>query len=345
MELITRQLQALPVVIIGAGPAGCAAAIALGQVGIDCIVLEGRADVEVWPFEEPRESLHAGVEVLLRSIRCERVFTLAATGSYTGIVRQGVFEPLAPHGQSDWHGVHVRRSVFDGYLRQRAMAGGATLRYRTKVRDLVIEGDRVVGVRLGTGELLSASYVIDATGRQQLGGRRIRSRREYASEPLVARTGRVTRAKFPNNSARFSSGNDGWTWWAVDNDGSGTWTHVSSQAPKAAPDVQGIEHADTAQRVFGVRWTLNRPLVCNGLLIAGDAASMLDPAAGQGVFKALKDGLRAASAIVEIRQGSGIENWHLAMYDQDLVTTFEECTEKLASAYEQLNVPFRVGLA
>jgi flavin-dependent dehydrogenase len=344
MELMGHQSHALPVVIMGAGPAGCAAAIALEQLGVACLVLERRAVCDVSPSDEPRESLHAGVEVLLRALGAENAWTLAATGTYSGILRQGFIAHMAPEGEGVWHGVHVRRSLFDHCLRSRVVAGGTCIRYESRVHDLIREGDRVSGIRLISGELVRACFVIDATGRQRLGARRIGARRQFASEPLVARSGRVSYVKATINSASFESDADGWRWLAVDADGSATWTRVTSHARELLDSDQRFVRSASSWRAFGVRWTLNRPLVSNGILLAGDAASVLDPASGQGVFKALNDGLLAASTVAQIVQGGAAENFHLALYDQLLVAAFEECSARLAAAYREQHVPFRIGL-
>jgi flavin-dependent dehydrogenase len=344
MELIGRQRQDLPVVIIGAGPAGCAASIVLGRNGIPCLMLERFSGSGTGAMDEPRESLHGGVELLLQQLGAEDAWSLAATGTFHEVHQLGAATPVPSMRTSRLHGVHVRRSRFDHYLRMRVVASGTSIRYGSRVQDLLWQGDRVVGVRLVSGELRHARYVIDASGRAHLGARRIGAQRQFATEPLVARTGRLACVKAPRNSASFTPEAEGWCWLAVDGDGSATWTRVTSHARDILPKESRLIRPDTTRRAFGVRWTLNRPLVCSGLLLAGDAASMLDPAAGQGVFKALNDGILAASAVLRILQMEASENLNLALYDQRIVTTFEEQTATLAAAYQEHRIPFRIDL-
>jgi flavin-dependent dehydrogenase len=339
-----NQRQDLPVVIIGAGPAGCAASLALGRNGIPCQVLERGSGSDTGTVDEPRESLQAGVELLLQQLDAEDAWSVAATGVFHEVRQLDAAAPVPLLRTNYLHGVHVRRSLFDHCLRMRVAACGTSIRYGTHVRDFLWQGDRVVGVRLVTGEECRARYVIDASGRAQLGARRIGAKRQFATEPLVARTGRLACVKAPRNSASFSPEPDGWYWLAVDGDGSATWTRVTSHAREILTNESPLIGDDSTRCAFGVRWTLNRPLVRSGLLLAGDAASMLDPAAGQGVFKALNDGLAAAFTVLGIVQMGAEENLNLALYDQRLVATFEEQAAKLAAAYQEYHIPFRIDL-
>ena len=53
-----------PVVIIGSGPAGTAAAISLAQKGLAAVIIER----ESFPRHHPGETLHPGIEPLLRQL-------------------------------------------------------------------------------------------------------------------------------------------------------------------------------------------------------------------------------------------------------------------------------------
>lgn len=328
------------VVIIGAGPAGCAAAIALQAADIRCTVFERQLSTTGHPGE-PRESLHPGVRSLLAMLGAEVAWDQAATGKYMGIVRNGKYERLAPPEEADWHGGNVRRSIFDHVLQKHAMQGGAELLYGCAIRDLILIDDRVVGVRSGQGTEHYANFVIDASGRQQLAARRMAAKHRFASEPLVVSSGRTERSMHPPDTAHFSCRNDGWFWEAVDSDGSATWTRVTK--PEAVERLRHDAGKNTILQRAGARWRLVLPVVADGLLLAGDAASVLDPASGQGVFKALSNGLLAANTVAGILRQGRPENVELALYDESIAADFEDRTEELAQAYNDLGVPLSVG--
>jgi flavin-dependent dehydrogenase len=46
-----------------------------------------------------------------------------------------------------------------------------------------------------------------------------------------------------------------------------------------------------------VQWRIFRPVCKEGLLLAGDAAAIIDPAAGQGIFNAMTSGIMAAHTV------------------------------------------------
>jgi len=55
-----------------------------------------------------------------------------------------------------------------------------------------------------------------------------------------------------------------------------------------------------------VTWRVCPQAAGNGFFIAGDAAFVLDPAASQGVLKALMSGMMAAHAVIQARSSP----WH-----------------------------------
>lgn len=149
-------ISALPLVIVGAGPAGTAAAITARAAGLDVVLVE-RATF-------PREKA-CGDAIVPRGL--------------AELVRLGVdalplFEPRAlvvrsPGGRSvsipatsTFQGAQVRRALLDAALLARARAVGAKV-VHARATGALIEQGRVVGVSLEEGAL-RASLVIAADG-------------------------------------------------------------------------------------------------------------------------------------------------------------------------------------
>jgi len=84
-----------------------------------------------------------------------------------------------------------------------------------------------------------------------------------------------------------------------------------------------------------MRWRLYRPVCKEGVVLCGDAAGILDPAAGQGIFNALWSGMVAAQAVVSCLQQPEMEGFHLARYDNWFIEQYTEKAEKLRLYYEE----------
>jgi flavin-dependent dehydrogenase len=151
------------VIVIGAGPAGCAAAIPLVQAGHDVLVLERRPDVvaedigsgEVLAPATQHECLQLGVALegpwLLDHF--DAVRNVYPDLSYT-------VHPL-PDG---FRYVHVERNGFHRALRARLQQVGGRIRFDSRVSGVSIGPDEVV-VKGAGDAAWTAPMLIDAGGR------------------------------------------------------------------------------------------------------------------------------------------------------------------------------------
>jgi menaquinone-9 beta-reductase len=151
------------VIVVGAGPAGCAAAIRLVQAGHDVLVLERRPDVvaedigsgEVLAPQTQEECRQLGVALdgpwLLDHF--DAVRNVYPDLSYT-------VHPL-PDG---FRYVHVERNGFHRALRARLQAVGGRIRFDSRVGGISIGPNEVV-VQGPGGAAWTAPMLIDAGGR------------------------------------------------------------------------------------------------------------------------------------------------------------------------------------
>lgn len=168
-------------VVLGAGPAGCAAALALARRGHDVVLVDreelaAAADADadrvfdtwdrsgVGQFRQPHNFLGLG-RAILRDDLPDVYDALLARGA--GEIRQNVF--LGPAagapGDEDLAIIACRRPVIDAVLHA-AVAAQTGVTYRAgAVRGLHLAGTHVTGVEFPSGETLGADLVIDALGR------------------------------------------------------------------------------------------------------------------------------------------------------------------------------------
>jgi flavin-dependent dehydrogenase len=86
---------------------------------------------------------------------------------------------------------------------------------------------------------------------------------------------------------------------------------------------------------YGADVTWRRAVVpaAPGLLLAGDAAGVLDPASGSGVLRALVTGTVAARAVADVRLGRLPEQHVIAAYRRWLSAWFCADVDRLDALY------------
>ena len=90
-----------------------------------------------------------------------------------------------------------------------------------------------------------------------------------------------------------------------------------------------------------MRWRLYRPLCSEGIILCGDAAGILDPAAGQGIFNALYSGIIAANTVVTCLNEPDLASFHLASYDNWFVEQFEMKVKQLEEYYNEHGIEMK----
>ena len=162
------------VAVLGAGVAGCTAAVAFARNGHEVVVLDrdpgppdGDADAvfEQWDVpgiaqhRQPHNFLGLGREVL-RDRLPDLYAELLATGS--GEIDQSVFLGDAPRlaGDEDLATIACRRPAFDAVMRRAC----PEIR-QAEVTGLLLDLGQVTGVVLADGTRLGADLVLDAGGR------------------------------------------------------------------------------------------------------------------------------------------------------------------------------------
>lgn len=295
-------------IVVGAGPAGAAAAFHLASAGRHVILLEQQespgqanpcgggmaASVQRWfPFD-----LSPAVDQVIRRVR----FTWALE------------DPVAAELPGDAPFWIVRRRVLDSYLAAKAQEAGACLRCSSTAEAIGRENG-LWHVRLTGGEALSAPGLVVADGS---GSRHAEALGLGPPRPRFASTVSVEVEGLLNevDTARFDFGlvHHGFC-WAFPRQG-GTSIGVGTFIGQKPADADAVLAAllpslglppDAGQRRSGrLRvWDGHYPLHGNGVVAAGDAASLCDPFLAEGLRPSLMSGSRAGQALAGWLAGDG----------------------------------------
>lgn len=304
------------VLIIGAGPTGCAAGIALGRAGADVCVID-RAQF-------PRDKTcgdaisNNGVDVLE-----ELGARDAVEGAPHAVVRRAVavFPDGARIGRDyDRPGYIVPRYHFDDCLRRSLEASGARLIQGRRAAELTSDGERVTGAR-GSSLQWKAKVVIAADGYGSVGLPAIGRGSPRDQYLAVSATAYYRNVRFPDGAETADHYFDeqlpygyGWIFPAVDgvaNVGvylrSDAYARTKKKLKDLLADFVDRQNARLggAEQVGKIRsWSLPiapRPIPVSapGLLLAGDAAGFVDPLSGEGIWQGLHSGMLAGRIAAE----------------------------------------------
>lgn len=306
------------VAVLGGGPAGCAAARFLALWGHDVVLLTRPA-----PGPPLAESLTPSCARLLDRLgvlnAMEGARFVRSTGHTVrwggGAVRS---EPFAD-GQRGWQ---VRRDQFDQLLLRQAKSAGVQVHRHAGIRRVTAEdhGVRIRYEERGQTQELAAQWAIDCTGRAGLmsradSGREGRSRRTLALVATWEHRGGWDLDDYTHTLVESTG--SGWAWsvpltrtrrqvtMMLDPERSavaaGGRLQLTYRSALAATTM--IRMACDRARLVGSPWARDASSyacseVARGcVLIAGDAASFVDPLSSYGVKKALASAWLAAVAV------------------------------------------------
>jgi len=315
-------------IVIGGGPGGSTTAALLAEHGHRVLLLER----EPVPRYHIGESLipytwftldRLGVVDWLRRSACPKKYSVQFV-SITGRVSQPFyfFQTIEHECAVTWQ---VWRGEFDAMLLDNARRKGAEVRTGVAVRDVIMDGERVVGVRAeaagGGSEKIRAQAVVDATGRDSMLSRRFgwKDRDQELNKIAVwsyfkgakrdhgLDEGATTVAYVPEK---------GWFWYiplhsdivSVGVVGEPSYLYRDTRDPNLIFEREARacawihDHIKAGEQVEPVRVTgeysyHSRRIGGDGFCLVGDAFAFLDPLFSTGVFLALKGGEMAADTL------------------------------------------------
>ncbi len=316
--------------MVGGGPAGLAAAHAAATAGAATLVIE--------KAEHPRyktcgggligpslAAIPAGVAVPVRDRIHRATFTLDGRREFT---RTSTGEPLV---------AMVRRDEFDDALRAAAVAAGASIRQRTTVRALEQQPGQCT-VRLAGGEELVAGHVVGADGSSGITARHVGVCYDQVDLGLEVELP-IGADRRPQWQGRLLvdwgplPGSYGWvfpkgdllTVGVIATRGLGEPTRRYLASFLDSLGLAGIAAEHDSGHLTRCR-SLDSPLYRGRVLVAGDAAGLLEPWTREGISFALRSGTLAGAAAA-----GGDLDGYVAAVQRTLVPAMRAGTRVLAA--------------
>jgi flavin-dependent dehydrogenase len=342
-----ESLAPADVLVLGGGPAGTSAAIIAAQRGLRVAIVER----EVFPRHRPGETLHPGVEPLLRQLgvwhEVEQLGFLRHSGTRVTWWNEPQFVPFGKDDGGPWLGLQAWRADFDAVLINQARRLGVEVHQPCAARRALLEGGRVVGVETARGPL-RARFVVDAAGGRHWLARELQVPIHFESPPLFACYGYVE-GDCPKvaDAPAIVADESGWSWMARVRDNVYQWTRLTLSENNLADDRPPADFSGMKAvgptRGADVTWRIVSEPAGPGYFAVGDAASVLDPASSHGVLKALMSGIMAGHLLTEVATGRAVEPAATREYCRWLGDWFEHDLMRLREFYSRFPAFSRGG--
>ncbi len=317
-------MEKYDVIVVGAGTAGCLAAKTVSEKGLKVCIIEKK------PREEIGEKICGDAlgEHHLKFLGLEKPTGGELEAKIDGIK---IYSPdentIFTIADKDFIGFLLNRRLFGQWVLKKATDTGALLQDNMNFRSPIIEKGAVAGItakNMKTGKVaeIRSKVVVDATGyfgmvRKQLPPE-MGIDRDIANEDVEACYREIRQLKQETENTRFceiylnqKASPGGYIWifpkgGARVNVGIGTCMRENYPNPK-----QQLYETAFKRPIFegstvltGGSWfdPVRRPLdnmVSNGIVLTGDAASLVNPIHGGGIGPSMLSGYLAGQQIVE----------------------------------------------
>lgn len=283
-------VHASDVLVLGAGPAGCAAAISARLAGMSVTLLDKRCE----SHRIPGETLHPGVESLFNSLGVIDEVLAQGFHRHSGIWRdegdgQRRFQNYGCDSSGPWLGFQADRAQLNRILQARAQNLGGVVRRVNRLDSALRSEDGAFAGVIADGKTWTARVVLDATGRRSWLAGTLGLVPEIRSQSQRIRFGwsRIPPLEL-SGKPLFQIRRNGWNWVSPLSERRCAWVEL-----RYGDDARGMDYP----------WRIFRECAGQGYYLLGDAACLMDPSAANGVLRALMSGMQAVHLIRAADQG------------------------------------------
>ncbi len=324
--MIASGAMSADVAVIGAGPAGAAAALRLAQLGVADVVVVDRS-------EFPRDkTCGSGLSPKgIETLKSLGVWADVASDAYAigglRLVTPGDREVYVSAGDTAAAAICARRTLDDRLL-GRARALGARFVPRFVASELRREGGRVAGVVARDGREIRARFTLVADGGHSTFAPDSRPRRRLQAvmgwwEGVRFRPHHVEmifdRALIPGYGWLFPESdtrvNVGICYEDPHHEENGRRLFERFLGKHYGRRLQGaVQMGGLRGHPISYTFTMGR-LASPGRLAVGEAGRMVHPATAEGISQAMRSGMLAAEAVADVLAGRRDERVALAGYE------------------------------
>ena len=316
------------VLVLGAGPAGTAAAISAAKSGLKVAIVER----SVFPRYRPGEALHPGMRPLFAQLGVEQEIERCNFLTFDGIWREfngsREFTKFGPASDPGWLGLQADRSKLDGILLQQAVRVGAKVFQPAKsLAPLIDQVGRVYGLEASVGDI-HARFTIDAGGGNHWMARRLGIEVKKHSPLLIANFGYESSCPIPDDQLPLIKNyRGGWIWHAKITANNYQWVEL-----KFSRDESTGSRRDNSKSA-DVTWRCAEYSAGDGFFLAGDAAFVVDPASSHGVLRSVMTGIMSIHVVLQILREPNREKELVSLYNTWISDWFDNEVKQLKAAY------------
>ena len=343
-------------VVVGAGPAGAAAAYTMAKAGLKVLIIE--------KGEKPgSKNMFGGVIFRHHTEQIAPEFWKSAPIERHVVEYQYWFLTKDSHVllshrnqrfNETFNAFTVHRAKFDPWFTKLAEDAGAVLLNRTTANDVLKENGKIIGVKTDRGDVLS-DVVIAADGVNSMLAKHAGLREELPPESVVLAVKEVIALPHQRIEERFNLGPDegvaamlvGWGSGMHagfmytnrdtislgigislhDLDKSGERPHILFEQFKNHPSItrlvqDGELKEYSAHLIPEGGYDFVSSVYMDGMLVVGDAAMLVNAINWEGTNLAMTSGVLAGNTVIEAKKKGDFSSQTLASYRQQLERSF-----------------------
>ncbi|MBC8282842.1 MAG: NAD(P)/FAD-dependent oxidoreductase [Nitrospinae bacterium] len=337
------------VIVVGGGPAGCAAAIGLNRLGYRVVLCDQAKfprDKVCGEFISPAADPildRLGVLKHIEALTPKRLKGVAIS-SYEG--EELVIDyPCQPGKVERPTSLSVPRYKLDSLFIEQVKRVGVEVREQNKITDFILDEGCVAGVQgwdeNKTSFALRAPLVIDAGGRNSLSLKKFNLKRESSRNSKIAMAAHWKGAEIADDYCYMHVSRPGYTGISsVGEDRANVVLVVDRYSMNGEkPDsfywnavmknrlrnkiLQNAECVESVRAVESLGFSV-KPIPCGGLLLVGDAMGFIDPFTGEGIYLSLRSSEIAVEVAAKAFQNYDFSRDALKIYDERRKQEFDK---------------------